>query len=204
MSVAAVLMSFAALRPAVLPRAPPVVAMAAPVNEFCRPISVGALGRKATRNALSADEKECAALADRFDLSSLGGLDANVSLAVVDPRRMRVRAYGSFTASDIGVGSASLQASKVEFETFFVADDPLEQQGGGGPIDSGDDESYDEPIEDGQIDMGELVAQHFYLYVSDVESARNSEFDEPSVAPGTVVFDSDPDDNGLFPMPKAD
>ena len=157
-------------------------------NEFSRPISVAKLGRKATRNALSATPEECAALASRFDLAGLRSLEANVSLAVVDPRRTRVRAYGSLCATDVEERGASsaLQINSAAFETFFVDEDLL---GGGGAYDSAADDAYDEPIEDGQIDMGELVAQHLYIYLANILDAEKLREASSEYAPGEVVLD---------------
>jgi hypothetical protein len=163
-----------------------------PANEFSRTINIASLGRKATRNALTADADECAALASRFDLGSLGSLDANVSCAVVDPRRMRVRAKGTFTARDVVVErEATVQAERVAFETYFVGEDGIDQSRNS-KYESGADDSYDEPIVDGTIDMGELVAQHLYLYLSEARGVRDLEFEEAT--PGSVVYDTDDED----------
>ena len=174
-------------------RCPSTIANVPPPNEFARTIAVAGLGRKATRNVITATTDECVALAGRFDLEGLGSLAANVSLAIVDPRRSRVRAYGKFTASDVVQrsvmsDSVTLQIDAVPFETFFV-DEALDG-GGDGRYDSDDEEGYDEPIEEGLIDMGELVAQHLYLHLSDLERERFQEF-RTDAAPGTVVFDTD-------------
>jgi hypothetical protein len=161
----------------------------APPVEFSRTISVTGLRKQATRNSLCATPEECAALAARFELMSLGSLEANVSLAVVDPRRSRVRAYGSLRASDVAQqGAPVVQIDEARFETFFIDEDLL-SLGSGGAYDSESDDSYDEPIEDGQIDMGELVAQHLYLWLAeramDETRAASGEF-----AAGTVVIDT--------------
>lgn len=169
---------------------------AAPALEFSRPLNVASLGRKATRTALSATADECAALCTRFGLDGLGALDANVSCAIVDPRRTRVRAYGTLKARDVQqklsttLGEATtLQVESAAFETFFVDEGAAMNVG---KFADDDDDSYDEPIEGGQIDIGELVAQHLYLYLGDLEMRRYAEYTEDSV--GTVVFDTDPDD----------
>ena len=167
---------------------------AAPVNEFSRTISVAGLKKKATRNSISATSDECAALATRFDLGALGTLDANVSLAVVDPRRSRVRAYGSLRATGIKQGgeqgeAATVQIDDAKFETFFIDEDLLSLPSSGA-YDSADDDAYDEPIEDGKIDMGELVAQHLYLWISQREQALLSE-QSADYAAGEVVIDTD-------------
>ena len=157
------------------------------VNEFSRTVSVATLGRKATRSALSATPEECAALAKRFDLDGIGSLDANVSLAIVDPKCTRVRAYGSLSATSVAQPGGTLQVDAAPFEYFFV-DEDLAAAGGAYKYD--DDETYDEPIEEGQIDIGELVAQHFFLWLSEYEQAQfreaSSEFE-----PGEVAFEID-------------
>jgi len=172
----------------------PVVAAAPVENEFSRKVAVAALGRKAMRREITASRAECDALAARFDLEGLGTLRANVSLAVVNPRCNRVRVYGKLQAADVvmrgPLGSATtLQLSDVAFETFFVDEEQLTV---GGAYDSGAEESYDEPLEDGQIDMGELVAQFMYLYLSEQENMRLREFSEEYQA-GDIVYDTDPD-----------
>ena len=184
-------------RPPVVPRlAVQTVSMLGPQpNEFSRPISVAGLGRKASRNAIEATAEECAALATRFDLEGLSTLIANVSLAVLDPRRSRVRAYGSFAATDVGKrGSETLQIDPpVKFETFYIDEDLLYiQPTSSGANDAEDESAYDEPIEDGSIDIGELVAQHLYLWLSERELAAFREA-AGEFTPGTVVIDSDPD-----------
>ena len=77
------------------------ITAAAVANEFARPVSVGSVERRANRMALEATPEECAALAERFELKSIGSLVANVSLSLVDKRRTRVRASGKLTAADV-------------------------------------------------------------------------------------------------------
>ena len=184
-------------RPPAVPRlAVQSVSMLGPQpNEFSRPISVAGLGRKATRHAIEATAEECAALATRFDLEGLSALVANVSLMVVDPRRSRVRTYGSFAATNVGKrDSAMLQIDPpVKFETFYIDEDLLYiKPTSSGANDAEDESAYDEPIEDDAIDIGELVAQHLYLWLSEREMAAFREA-AGEFTPGTVVIDSDPD-----------
>ena len=160
-------------------------------NEFARLVSVASLGRKAYRKDVAAKPSECAALAERFDLEALGSLKANVSLTVVDQHRPRIRASGKLSAMGIvqqGGGGApvTIDATAVPFETYFVGGEPP-------ALDSGDDEAYDEALdESGQIDVGELAAQHLYVYLSELQFARDNEWSE--FDPGTVVYDSGPDE----------
>ena len=130
-------------------------------------------------------------MAKRFDLASLASLEANVSLALIDPRRTRVRAYGTICAGGLEQNGpsgplAALQVDAAPFETFFI-DEELD---GAGAYDSDDDETYDEAIEDGFIDTGELVAQHLYLWLSEHEQTLIRE-SSSEYAAGEVVLDSD-------------
>eukprot|EP00322_Chrysochromulina_rotalis_P016450 CAMPEP_0115878216 /NCGR_PEP_ID=MMETSP0287-20121206/26654_1 /TAXON_ID=412157 /ORGANISM="Chrysochromulina rotalis, Strain UIO044" /LENGTH=210 /DNA_ID=CAMNT_0003333815 /DNA_START=9 /DNA_END=641 /DNA_ORIENTATION=+ len=175
---------------------PRIVAAVQPKVEFSRLQAVAGLRKQASRFFVEATGAECAALAKRFELISVGSLVANVSLALVDPRRPRVRAYGRLDAFDVvtrsglqGDSTKTLQARQVTFETFYAGETEVK---GKFDVDDEDDDSYDEDIEDGQIDMGELVAQHLYLYLSDLEITQYREFSS-DYSPGDVVFDSDPD-----------
>lgn len=170
-----------------VPRAPlsHVRANAFPFNEFSRPIPVESLGKKAVRHEVAATTEECAALAKRFKLESLGSLSAKLSSTIIDPRRTRVRATGTFNAEDVKqAGLAKVQIEDAKFETFFS--DDSEQQVAS-KFDSEEDDAYDEPIEEGQIDLGELVAQHLYLYLTQPELDFDDDYE-----PGEVVYDSKP------------
>lgn len=102
---------------------------APPAPEFSRPFALGAFeSRKSARVEVRADSSECAALARRFDFEELSSLAANVSLAVVDRRRMRIRARGTLSAVGLRqrnfVGdSVNVPVSEVPFETYFIATD---------------------------------------------------------------------------------
>ena len=95
---------------------------------------------------------------------------------------VRVKSMGS--ASEVQVDGAS-------FETFFI-DESMLAAPKSGRYETGDEEAYDEPIEDGQIDMGELVAQHLYLYVSKEQQGEMREA-ASEFAPGEVVLDTGDD-----------
>lgn len=158
-----------------------------PLNEFSRPIAVDSLGKKAVRSDISATPEECAALAKRFALTSLDSVSAKVSCTLIDPRKSRVRAWGTFSAANVAqMESVPIAVDEVPFETFYSDDAALAS--GKNAYDSESEEDYDEPIEEGQIDLGELVAQHLYLHISQPEVDFGDEDEE--FAPGEVVFDT--------------
>ena len=90
------------------------VVAAAVANEFARPVSVANVARKANRITVEATPEECAALATRFELESIGSLSANVSLSLVEKRRNRVRAAGKLSATDVRRVSFSGQVTTIQ------------------------------------------------------------------------------------------
>jgi len=154
------------------PAAPRAAVRLVETPEFSRPFNARNFGKYA-RSDVCATPAECAALAQRFDLEAIGGLSANVSVSLVNRQSGRLRVYGSLDGSDISRKSSggdvvTLQAQGVDFETFFVPEEKFEAR----PIDMDDDESFDEPLEDGQVDLGELVAQHLYMYLYDLSQSE--------------------------------
>ena len=80
----------------------------------------------------------------------------------------------------------SLQMEAVPFESFFSQDVDVDEKATFN-VDADVDTYYDEELEDGEIDMGELVAQHFYLHFCDLEREAEGGDDYD---PGDIVFDS--------------
>lgn len=152
-------LTLAALLPA---RAPPRAAVvrvcALSTAEFSRPHRIDPK-RKYERIQIAAAPAECEALCGRFELEGLGGLEANVSLSAVGrQQKVRIRATGSLTGRGVRRKSFSgesveVSAENVEFEAYF-ADDADDDDGSlGGEIDMSDETIFDEPIDDGAIDL---------------------------------------------------
>ena len=211
---------------ALLPaRAPPrtaaVRACALPTAEFSRPHRIDPK-RKFERVQIAAVPAECEALCRRFELEGLGGLEANVSLsAVVRQQKVRVRASGSMTGRGVRRKSFSgesveVSVEEVEFEAYFAEDADDDDDGSlGGEIDMSDETLFDEPLDDGAIDLvraappcpllrrcsltrsrpprvqGELVAQHLYMHLTDLTLLEADTWATED-APGTIYYDSDP------------
>uniref|UniRef100_A0A7S0Q4A6 Uncharacterized protein n=1 Tax=Coccolithus braarudii TaxID=221442 RepID=A0A7S0Q4A6_9EUKA len=156
--------------------------------EFCRPFDTSGL-KKYAKVSIAATAEECSALAQRFELERLESLEANVTLHIVDRSSRRLHAKGTLSARNVQrcddvVGEMRiLQLVDALFETYFVPEDTL----GLGPVEVGDSGDYDEPMQDDEIDLGELCAQHFYLQLVDLVAEEATE--EWGVADGTVVFD---------------
>ncbi len=128
----------------------------APPPEFSRPVDVSRIGRLEHRAALDATAEERAALARRFDLLHLAELTADLVL--------KKRGDGVIELS--GPCRARLaQASVVSLEPVWsTLEDRLQVYFGnaaetGEERDPLDEEAWPEPIEGGQVDLGEAVSQ---------------------------------------------
>ena len=153
-------LSLAALLPARAPPRAAVRACTASTVEFSRPHRIDPK-RKYERVEIAAAPAECEALCRRFELEGLAGLEANVSLSAVGrQQQVRVRASGSLTGRGVRRKSFSgesveMTVEEVEFEAFFAedADDNDEDDALGGELDMSDETIFDEPIDDGAIDL---------------------------------------------------
>ena len=188
-ALAAVRLPAAPTRSLVVPTRSAIIRACATANEFPRPYAAGGL-KKSARVALEATDAECAALAKRFELEALGALAANVTLTVVDRQRQRVRAVGTLSAADVvrtafDGAQKTQQLDDVAFETYFISEDEAtEMLRSDAPLD--DDEAFDEEIdENGSVDLGELVAQHLYLYLDELAAMEAEEF-TPDRVPDTA------------------
>ena len=124
------------------------------VYEFSRPLQVDRVPALGSHERLAADEKECAALAKRFDLPrihSLGGL-----LKVVPWRGGGLKITGTLNARVDQVSVISLETftSDLEFaiERYFLS------PRAGPPV----EEDVD-VIENGIVDLGEILAESMAL-----------------------------------------
>ena len=82
--------------------------------EFSRPVIVSTVEKRGKMFSLVATPEECAALAARFDLVSIGALAANVTVTLVDKRRTRVCAHGRLSARDVQRSIPSGQISTLQ------------------------------------------------------------------------------------------
>lgn len=135
--------------------------------EFSRVIAVeGIIPDKIRRESIEATEEECAALAQRFDLQSLSGLKAKLNVLRVSEGNI-VKVDGVIEAEVVQTCVVSLQGVpseiKAKFDTYFTEDgkEGFEDEE---LLDIAlEDEFPDMVMRDGQLDMGELVAQYLSL-----------------------------------------
>jgi uncharacterized metal-binding protein YceD (DUF177 family) len=158
--------------------------MTDPKPEFSRPIRADAVHARESVEALEANAGERAALARRLDLQSIGRLAATVKLRRVRGGTM-IRIAGELEADVVQTCVATLAPVPARvaerFDALFAPPELIGKE-------DEDDESvfYDptaleeedpEPIADGRIDIGELVAQHLSLALDPYPRADGAVFD---------------------------
>ncbi len=141
--------------------------------EFSRPVAVDRLGpEEAFDIAPSASER--AALAKRFGLISLDGLEAKVTLCKLDDAR-RVRLSATFSVDVVQSCVVTLEpvSSHIEDSFVLVYDEGAEEPRKA--IFLLEDEDPPEPLIDGVIDVGEAVAEHLALALDPYPRARGAD-----------------------------
>ncbi|WP_157215467.1 YceD family protein [Flavisphingomonas formosensis] len=133
------------------------------INEFCRPYRLDTLGG-ARAVHVAADEKERAALAERFGLLSLAKLEADATLRREgDVVWAEGEATADYEQACIATGEPLPAHRLVPFRLRFV---PEAQNGGGEEEIELSDEDCDTLEHDGgAIDLGEAVAQTLALAI---------------------------------------
>ena len=134
--------------------------------EFSRLIAIeGITPDKVRKETIEANAKECAALAERFDLRELSNLKADLRIRRVEGGDV-VRLEGKITADVVQTCVVSLQDVYAhidgEFDTFLAEQPKHAAKKFGDEADLGidDDDSAPEIIAHGQLDLGEIVAQY--------------------------------------------
>ena len=142
------------------------------MSEFRRPFAVdrlvtGAGASVVVDDHIDATEKERAALATRFDLPSIAALSATVRIARRRDGTVHVR--GSWAARYTQICVVTTEPFVLDrtepLETVFEPVDPDLAPFGLGEAVIDVDDVDTEPLADGVIDLGELVAQAFGVQV---------------------------------------
>lgn len=141
------------------------------IYEFSRPLQVDRVPALGCHERLTADEKECAALAKRFDLPriySLGGL-----LKVEPWRGGGLKITGTLNAKvdQVSVISLEIFTSDIEFavERYFLS------PRAGRPDAENDDIDI---IENGSVDLGEILAETMALELDPYPRKAGEVFNE--------------------------
>lgn len=122
-----------------------------PKPEFSRLLIVDRVPRKGSHEKFSAEASECASLAKRFHLPAIHSLKAH--LIATPWRGGGLRVTGDFEADLEQISVVSLEPfrtnHKFEVERFFLPPKAT--------IDGIEEDA--DPIENGEVDLGELVAE---------------------------------------------
>ena len=140
----------------------------APKLEFSRPLIVDRVPRKGSHEVFAAEEAECKALAMRFELPAIHSLKAH--LIATPWRGGGLKVTGNFTADLEQISVVSLepfrQTYTYEVERYFlppkIAINGIEEDA--------------EIIDNGEVDLGELVAENLSLELDPYPRNKGEEF----------------------------
>ena len=148
-----------------------------PTPEFSRPVSVAKLGSRLASYTIEANEAERAALAERFELVSLGRLVAEVAL---HRDRGDIRVEGKLEASLVQSCVVTLEPVPEEIDESFVVlyrpgldEDEADRLALEDP-----DGDLVEPLAGDAIDIGEAVAQSLSVAMEPYPRAPGVELPE--------------------------
>lgn len=128
------------------------------VPEFSRPFARDTIGSAARTVEISADESERGALAKRFGLLSLEGLDATATLAAIAGGiEVRGQIEAKVTQACVVTGDPVPATIEEPFALRFV--ETLALPGSEEELELSDTDLDVLPLEGGMIDLGEAVAQ---------------------------------------------
>jgi uncharacterized metal-binding protein YceD (DUF177 family) len=146
---------------------------AVPLPEFSRPIAADQIGPQETEREIGATAAERAALAERFGLLALDRLTARLRL-----RRGGglVHVQGCFEAEVVQACVVTLEPVRAQLsEDFVVAFGAARPAPAGEVIIGLDEEDPVEELTDGQIDLGEVVAQQLAVALDPYPRAPGAE-----------------------------
>ena len=153
------------------------------VPEFSRPVKVDAVDADGMALSLDANVAECTALAERLDLWSLSDLRAELSCRRTAEGLIRLNVQFSANVVQSCVVSLDLVTGQIadRFSVLCEGDSARRPERMAGADANGEfflDPFGDDPLEplaDGKIDVGELVAQHLSLALNPYPRASGME-----------------------------
>ncbi len=150
-------------------------------------LHVASLSSKGREVHIIATDAEKAALADQAGILGISRLEA--SFHVIKGSGSLVAVQGHIAADVTQACSVTLDPVTETVEADVALTYTLKPSDLGKEIDlAPDDEDFPEPVEDGQIDFGALVAEYLVLNLNPYPRAAGASFDEQQWS------DHDPDD----------
>jgi uncharacterized metal-binding protein YceD (DUF177 family) len=155
-----------------------------PKPEFSHPIIVDRVPRKGSHEVFAADVAECNALAKRFDLPAIYAIKAH--LVATPWRGGGLRVNGSFEVDLEQISVVSLEifraTKKFELERFYL---PPKAS-----IDGVEEDA--DTIENGEVDLGELVAETVGLELDPYPRKPGEDYADPVVMANAAETESKP------------
>ena len=126
---------------------------------------------------IQADEVQCRALANRFNIPSVNKLSAKVNLMNINKDRVRVKGTFEAQVEQICVVSLEKFMQKVQdqFNVIFSQEENPSLKLNEVDLDMADDEDI-EFLENGKIDVGELISEYLSLSLDPFPHAPDAVF----------------------------
>lgn len=150
-----------------------------PTPEFSRSIAIDRVGLKEKTFTLEADEKERKALAKRLGIPEVTAMTADIRLKLIQGGK-RVLLKGTVRAALVQICVVTLEPVDTEVDEEFTRLFSVEtdRQPAEVVIDL-TEEDPPEPVENGQIDIGEAAAEHLALAMDPFPRAAGVSFEPP-------------------------
>ncbi len=166
--------------------------------ELSRPLSVDKISTGGMVERIVARPNERKALMVRFGLLDLSRLEADLSIDHARDRMLTVT--GSFVADVVQQCVVTLEPIPVrvtdKIDIIFAPPHLLDKGAGSPHFDSGEEEAP-EPIVNGEIDLGELVAQHLAVALDPYPRKPDAALPDAACAP-----EADSPDNVINPFAR--
>lgn len=150
--------------------------------EFSRPIALDRIGLKEKAYEIEADAAECAALAKRLGVPSVDKFSATIRLRLTGGGKI-VRLSGHIKAELTQICVVTLEPMKSEVDEDFSRLYSVEAGDEMAEVVIEVDEDTPDPVEDGQIDMGEAAAEHLALAMDPFPRSAGASFTPPPEEP---------------------
>lgn len=150
--------------------------------EFSRPTALDRIGLKEKSYDIEANEAECAALAKRLGVPAVKSFAATIRLRLTGGGKI-VRLSGHIKAELTQICVVTLEPMGATVEEGFTrlySVDPGDEMA---EVVIEMDEDTPDPVEDGQIDMGEAAAEHLALAMDPFPRSAGAAFTPPPEEP---------------------
>lgn len=150
--------------------------------EFSRPIALDRIGLKEKAYEIEADTAECSALAKRLGIPAVDKFSATIRLRLTGGGKV-VRLSGRIRAELTQICVVTLEPMGSIVEEDFSRLYSVEAGDELAEVVIEIDEDVPDPVEDGQIDMGEAAAEHLALAMDPFPRSAGAAFTPPPEEP---------------------